>query len=336
MPNKIIRTICYFTNDPSQQTFNKIEEIHKTLIQKDYIIQTKRICLSDKNLLEATLISKDYLISIGSVNKDELLDHPDFLPHSNDVFFNLDLTSEEITNKDVQILFEMIHKKAEKTFNFAYVFNNPPSSPFFPSSTYSQNGFSIGLQLTDLSEGCQSINEWLDKTKAVWTDIYDLFNSNKEFLGIDSSIAPLFCEKSSFINLMKKFNTDFPHSVTTDKYLQITKFINEENPKPVGLCGLMFPCLEDFELAEEYESGNFSIERNIYLSLHSGLGIDTYPIGTDENPGRVKEILKLLQGLSNKYRKPLSARFVSDGKTQISKRTNFQNQYLKDVIVRKL
>ena len=28
-------------------------------------------------------------------------------------------------------------------------------------------------------------------------------------------------------------------------------------------------------IAEEYEKGNFSIERNVYLSLHSGLGIDT-------------------------------------------------------------
>ena len=98
----------------------------------------------------------------------------------------------------------------------------------------------------------------------------------------------------------------------------------------------MFPCLEDFELADEYESSNFSIERNIYLSLHSGLGIDNYPIGTDEKPERVLEILKLLQGLSNKYKKALSVRIVSDGKTKIGEKTHFQNQFLKDVIVRKL
>lgn len=98
----------------------------------------------------------------------------------------------------------------------------------------------------------------------------------------------------------------------------------------------MFPCLEDFELADEFEKGNFTVERNIYLSLHSGLGIDTYPIGIDESPQRVLEILKLIQGLSNKYNKPLSTRFVSDGKAKIGQKTDFQNQYLKDVVVRKL
>ena len=43
-----------------------------------------------------------------------------------------------------------------------------------------------------------------------------------------------------------------------------------------------------------------------------------------------------LQGLSAKYKKPLSARFVSDGKTRINEKTDFQNQYLKDIIVRPL
>ncbi|MBI2085754.1 DUF711 family protein [Candidatus Daviesbacteria bacterium] len=336
MSNKIIRTICYFTNDPSQQTLEKIEEIAKTLIQEGYIIQTKRICLSDKSPLKPTLIYNDYLVSLGSINKDELLNRPDFFLNSNNIFFNSDLTSGEITNKDVQILFEMIQKKADRTFNFAYVFNNSHSSPFFPSGIYFQNGFSIGLQSTDLSDNCHSMEEWLDKTKTSWMEIYNLFKNRSEFLGIDSSIAPLFLGKSSLIGFLKRLGVNFSHSTTTDNYLKITKFIKEENPKPVGLCGLMLPCLEDFELADEYASGNFSIERNIYLSLHSGLGIDTYPIGIDEKPERVKEILKLLQGLSNKYKKPLSARFVSDGKTKIDEQTNFQNQYLKDVIIRKL
>ena len=85
----------------------------------------------------------------------------------------------------------------------------------------------------------------------------------------------------------------------------------------------MFPCLEDGELAAEYEKGNFTIERNIFLSLHSGLGIDTYPIGIDEKPERVWEILKLLQKLSNKYNKALSCRFVSDGKTGIGGNSDF-------------
>jgi len=118
--------------------------------------------------------------------------------------------------------------------------------------------------------------------------------------------------------------------------MKITTFIKKKNPNPVGLCGLMFPCLEDFELADEYEKGNFSVERNIFLSLHSGLGIDTYPIGIDEDVKKVTNILKTVQGLSNKYKKPLSVRFISDGNSKIGEKTNFKNEYLKDVILKKL
>jgi uncharacterized protein (UPF0210 family) len=138
------------------------------------------------------------------------------------------------------------------------------------------------------------------------------------------------------VNFAERLHGSFSDSITTDTYMKITEFIEERNPRPVGLNGLMFPCLEDFELAEEYENGNFSIERNIFLSLHSGLGIDTYPIGFDEDKGRVLEILKTVQKLSEKYNKPLSIRFVSDGSAKIGETTEFGNQYLSDVKVRKL
>ena len=78
------------------------------------------------------------------------------------------------------------------------------------------------------------------------------------------------------------------------------------------------------------------MERNIYLSLHSGLGVDTYPVGMDESQERILEILRTLHGLSNKYNKPLSARLVSDGRAKIGERTNFNNPVLKDVVVRPL
>jgi uncharacterized protein (UPF0210 family) len=142
--------------------------------------------------------------------------------------------------------------------------------------------------------------------------------------------------EGSLIRFVRDLGFDFSHSVTTDFYLQITRFLKSQNPKPVGLCGLMFPALEDFLLAKEYEAGNFSVERNIFLSLHSGLGVDTYPIGIDEDPDRIVQVLRLIQGLSQKFKKPLSCRFVSDGKAKIGEKTDFKNQYLKDVVVRPL
>jgi len=336
MSNKIVRTICYFTSQPSSETAEKLSRISNLLSKNDYTIQTKRICVnSDVAIKELREAIKDdsILLSVGSLGfKEAKRQLNDFLFCEN-VFFNLDLTSLPITEKQVDILFQIIKEKPEKTFNFTYVFNNKPSSPYFPSANYQKDGFSVGLQPIDLSEECNSVEDWLQKMKQVWDEIFLMFKDEKDFLGIDSSTAPLFEGKSSLVHFLKKIGYDFSSSVLTDIYLQISKFLKEKNPKPVGLCGLMFPCLEDFGLAEEYEKGNFSLERNIFLSLHSGLGIDTYPIAIDEKPEKVLNVLKLMQGLSNKHKKPLSIRFVSDGKAKIGDKTDFKNQYLKDVVV---
>ena len=284
--------------------------------------------------LEKTVNDSSLYLSVGSLTLDEAVSQmADFLTAGN-TSFNIDLTSEKITLRFTYLLFQIIKEDPGKTFLFTFVFNNRPSTPYFPSAAYEKNGYAIGLQPTNLSYDCRTLEEWLDKMKAAWSEIYDLFYKDPEFLGIDSSIAPILEVKGSLVKFVNRLGYSFSSSVTTDIYLKITNFLKENNPKPTGLCGLMFPCLEDSALAREYEKGNFSIERNIYLSLHSGLGIDTYPVGTDEDQNRVLDILRLVQGLSNKYRKPLSVRFVSDGKAKIREKTNFQNEFLQDVVIR--
>jgi hypothetical protein len=256
----------------------------------------------------------------------------DFLAAKN-VAFNLDLTDQTLTKASAAILFEIIARKAGKTFNFAYTFNTPVSSPYYPSADYAQDGFAIGLQPTDLSEGCGSIEEWLDRVQEVWLEIDGLMEGEEGYLGIDTSIAPLFDGPGSLLRIVKDSGLTFAEAVTSDVFVRISRFIKTEGPRNTGLCGLMFPCLEDFELANEYEAGNFPVERNLFLSLHSGLGIDAYPIGVDERPERVLQILNLVQGLSNRYGKPLSVRFVSDGMARIGEGSNFGNPYLKDVVI---
>lgn len=332
---KIVRTVCVFTQNPDESVLQKLDAIVQKLEQKGYMVQTKRVASTLQNVDRLVELSSKGIEYISAGNAT-LTEANQLLPafYANKALsFNVELAQEEITNDHAQLLQEIIKTDASKTFSFTYTFNNAPSSPYFPSARYEKDGFAIGLQPSNLSQGCNTLQEWLDNMKHVWQEITDLF-AEEDFLGIDSSIAPLFKGESSFVNFVKRLGQSFEHSVTTNMYTTITKFIKEQNPKPVGLCGMMLPCLEDFELADEYEAGNFSIERNIYLSLHSGLGIDTYPIGIDEKPERVVEILKLLQSLSNKYSKPLSARFVSDGKAKVGDRSDFQNQYLRDCVIR--
>ncbi len=339
MENKIIRTICVFTATPNANTLKQLETITQQLKNNNFEVQTQRICTALNNLdwLEDTVeTNPDLLLGIGALTPEKIHKHESKLLSVNNLNFTLELTNKEITLDDVSILFKIIRNAPDRTFNFAYIFNNAASSPYMPSAQYEQDGFSIGLQPTDLSKGCTSLDEWFVNMAQVWEELDEMLKNNKDYLGIDSSIAPLFIKESSLVEFIKTLGLNFSQSFTTDIYSRITKFIKEKNPTPTGLCGLMMPCLEDFELAKEYEEGNFTIERNTFVSLHSGLGIDTYPIGTDERPDRVLEILKLVQTLSNKYNKPLSARFVSDGKAKIGERTDFRNQYLYDVIVRQL
>lgn len=337
MASKIIRTICAFTDSPSVETIQNLKHLQEKFEAAGYLVQTIRIATNQQDFLKVRqdIRDEEIRLSIGKVTIDEA---EALLPNfhvSKNVNFNVELSQTEISDRHVNLLWEIIRGNAANTFNFTYLFNSVPT-PYFPSAIYSKNGFAVGLQPTDLSEDCSSLQEWLEVLKTTWLEITELMQDEPDFLGIDSSIAPLFEGNSSLINFVKRLGYAFPQSTTTNIYTTITNWIKTENPRPYGLNGLMMPCLEDFELADEYAKGEFSIERNIYLSLHSGLGIDTYPIGIDENRERILEILQLIQALSNKYQKPLSARFVSDGKAKIGDQTDFQNQYLKDVVVRKL
>jgi hypothetical protein len=336
--NKIIRTLCRFAENPSITGItDQLNEIETKLSKHGYLVQTKRVCFS-KTRIDALRQweNEDLLyLSIGTLDFESLTEQlPDFL-HAGNVSLNLDLTDGAGANH-VAVLLQIIREAPAKTFNFTYTFHNRPSSPFFPSATFERPGFAVGLQPTDLSERCTGLTGWLSAMEAAWLEICEILGDNEHFLGIDASIAPLFRGESSLVHFVKTIYGDFSKAVTTDFFIKITEFLYSHNPKPVGLCGLMLPCLEDFELAEEYEAGRFSIERNVFLALHSGLGVDTYPIGIDENPERILQILCLLQKLSAKYDKPLSARFVSDGKTKIGAISNFQNPYLKDVKIRPL
>jgi len=327
---KIVRSICFFRKE-----FTNIDQelkmVEDTLQANQFSIQTKRICCQE---YDGSLTPLFFSVGLKSPDQvQELL--PTFFASEN-MSLTLDLTSEAISMYHVDMLFKIIREKPRKTFLFSYGCSIPPSSPYFPSATFDREGFSIGLQPTNLAYDCTSVEEWLEKMRTVWDELNVLLSSIPGFLGIDSSVAPLHRKSGSLIHFVKQLQPSFSQSVTTDLYTRISSFIVEKNPVPIGLCGIMFPCLEDFELAEEYEAGNFTIERNLFLSLHSGLGIDTYPIGVDESKGRVLEILRLVQRLSLKYGKPLSVRFVSDGKAKIGERALFNNQYLYDVVVREL
>jgi hypothetical protein len=335
--NRIIRSICLFTEKASEFDYRKLLEIEAILSRAGFEIQTRRIVTHADTISNLGKLEEQpgLFYAAGTLSRSSLWEQlEDFLKASS-VSCNLEI-HDHVELRDVDFLFELIRQRPEKTFQFSYTFSNPHSTPFFPAARFEREGFSLGLQSTDLAAGCEDLHSWLHLKKGVWDELVQLFKERPDFLGIDSSVAPLFSGDSSFIHLAERLCGSFSNACTSDFFVQVSRFIKQNNPKPVGLCGLMFPCLEDFVLAEAYEKGEFNIERNIFLSLHSGTGIDTWPIGIDEDPKRIQQILNLLLALAKKYNKPLSARFISDGKVRIGEKSDFRNPYLKDVVIRKV
>lgn len=337
---KIIRSICIFSPNLNKTALEKQHHKIAALLEaKGFRIQTQRLCFKDVSIHELEAVfdpGLGYLYALGSLGLQQsraIL--PAFIQTELPISFNLQL-DKKIGLDAVQVLLDIVHAAPHKTFNFCYSFHPANNSPFFPSVHYKESGFSIGLQSTNLAHTCANQLAWFGNMKKVWTEIETMFCHFPDYLGIDSSVAPLFDGPGSFMGFALQQQVNMEQLCTSDFFTQVSNFIKRENPRPVGLCGLMFPCLEDFVLADCYERGAFSLERNIFLSLHSGIGIDTYPIGVDECPQRIHQVLLLVQALSNKYQKPLSVRFVSDGKRKIGEMSSFKNPYLKEVKLRRL
>eukprot|EP00698_Gefionella_okellyi_P000855 TRINITY_DN1074_c0_g1_i1.p1 TRINITY_DN1074_c0_g1~~TRINITY_DN1074_c0_g1_i1.p1 ORF type:complete len:342 (+),score=64.48 TRINITY_DN1074_c0_g1_i1:32-1027(+) len=329
---KIVRSICYFveTSDEVPNALQRLDLIEQRLLAANFQVQTKRVCSKGADVPLNT--PQGMRIACGAVAMNQVLD----LLRNTVLGVNLDVTTTTLTAEHVQLLFDVIAQAPHRTFDFCFAFTPSKSSPYFPSADYDRSGFSIGLQTPDLSVGCTSLQQWLDRQRGAWLEIDAMLTDMTDYLGIDSSVAPLDYGAGSFVEFLNRLAVPFEQTVLSDMYTTITKWLRQQNPRPVGLCGMMFPCLEDFALADLYQLGQFSVERNLFLSLHSGTGIDTYPIGVDESPERVLNILKCVQALSVKHNKPLSVRFVSDGKAKIGERTQFGNAYLHDVVVRAL
>src|SRR3990172_7520797 len=237
---KIIRTVCYFLESVDDTILQRLNEIVQKIKKAGFEVQTTRICTKNDSIqyLGNVLKRKETIACTGTITQESLSSELEVFSGAPNVFANIDLTR-SIDEKNIQLLFIIMRKYPELTFRFTYVFNNLPSSPFFPSSTYSTNGYSIGLQSTDLSDGCKTYNHWCDNMHEVWEKIMKLFGNDSQFLGIDSSVAPMWHGSSSLVNIARRFSQSFSHSVTTPFYTQLSKFIKEKNPKPIGLCGIM-------------------------------------------------------------------------------------------------
>lgn len=332
----IVRSVCLAVRELTPESMARLDHLVGLLEASDMTVQTRRV-LSPGPIarFRDVFTAHETYFSIGQVSLAGLADQWDDFLLDDRVSCFIDLTESPPTMEHVDMLFRLIKHSPGKTFHLSFSTNTPAGSPFFPTARFELEGFSVGLQAANLA-GRGSIQEWRQRMINVWAGVENCFSSYGDYLGIDSSMTSLGSGEGSLVHHATRFQNSFQRSWLTSFYVDLTEFLSTRNPRPTGLCGLMLPCLEDFELAREYEAGNFEVADNLYLSMHSGLGIDTYPIGVDEDPHTILDILQLSRALSLKHQKCISVRFISDGRARIGDRTHFQNKYLKDVLVRPL
>lgn len=126
----------------------ELDRIGAIFTKVGFEIQTKRVCSPDvRKILEMDkqYANESYIFGLGSLEREKVLKIIPELGKTIDTSFNYNLTRQDISLIDVNVLFRIIKRIPSKTFSFAYTFNVPASSPFFPSGTYGKEGFAIGL-----------------------------------------------------------------------------------------------------------------------------------------------------------------------------------------------
>jgi hypothetical protein len=205
------------------------------------------------------------------------------------ISFNIDIGAErEIDDSHAALLFELIKTAPKRTFNFAFTCNNLVASPFFPGSTVDRRasgatrcGFSIGLQTPNLflAED-ETLKHWETKQEDTWQRIGNLFSGEKDFIGIDTSCAPLTDAQGSVLRVLKQiaqneviqYDEKDPLAalLSSDLPLRLTRFLKSIDADAltrhapaikVGLNGLMWACVEDVLLVIATCRGSLALIR---------------------------------------------------------------------------
>src|SRR3972149_4766175 len=101
---KIIRTICLFADEITNQDIEKLDKISQILVEKSFSIQTKRVCspsISKIVELDLKYASDDYIFGVGSLSVEEVHINLNFLVASKAARFNFDWAGEQIIESDV-------------------------------------------------------------------------------------------------------------------------------------------------------------------------------------------------------------------------------------------
>ncbi len=235
-------------------------------------------------------------------------------------------------------------------FNFSVTAMLAPYAPFYPGSYHTDAGhqFAVGLESANVvdqvfaSTGgnpklatAQLRDALAEHDGAVERIVVEVAKQTGwTYMGLDPTPAPL--KDVSIGAAIEKFiGGKFGSSGTMTASAVITEAVRGVPVKHVGYSGLMLPILEDSRLAERWAEGTYDVDSLLAYSAVCGTGLDTIPLPGDTSEQELSRMMGDVATLAFKWKKPLSARLQPVAGKKAGDRTEFNDPYIVNTLIRK-
>ncbi len=225
------------------------------------------------------------------------------------------------TVADIILALSRVSPTGAGNFRFAAAAGVPAGTPFFPVAWHEgTDAIAVGLEtprllrhavgdVRDAAFAQQRIRQALDAELMPIERLMKGFagEEKRRYLGIDTSPAPGL---DSSIGEALEAITGVPFGApsTLNACAAVTAAIKSLKVTTCGYSGLMLPVLEDPVLAKRGAEGRFGLQDLLLYSSVCGTGLDVVPIPGDVPAEDVERLLRDVATLSDRLRKPLSAR----------------------------
>jgi len=229
--------------------------------------------------------------------------------------------------RTAELMRELAAASSMANFQFAALAGVLPETPFFPAAFHSgqRNGFSLGAEaarlVLDVFADTGPEKDFISAESRL-RDVYsNEFKALEEcclavaaetgwvFDGLDTSPAPMK-EISIGRAVEHLLGEPFGAAGTLAVCSIITRVIQSVPVKKTGYCGLMLPVMEDDVLALRAAEGRYGLAELLSYSAVCGTGLDVIPLPGDVSAAALERLLFDVAALSNKLKKPLSARLI--------------------------
>ncbi|MGA3042389.1 MAG: DUF711 family protein [Bryobacteraceae bacterium] len=234
-------------------------------------------------------------------------------------------------------------------FNFAATAMLAPYGPFYPGSYHLGEGrcFSVateGANVVDRVFAATAGNaplaaERLTRELSAHAVALEKLAQQIEketgwtYMGIDATPAPL--REVSIGAAIEKFTgAPFGSSGTMTAAAVITKAVQSVPVKRIGYSGLMLPVMEESLLAQRWSEGTYDMDALLAYSAVCGTGLDTIPMAGDVPQPQIERILGDVASLAVKWKKPLTARLLPVKGKKVGDRTEFDDPFLVNTLIR--